>query len=397
MLISAFAQWDTLKKPNVNYFVSYVTNHNNSLYCGGGDGVYKFNGTSWDDLTNGTFQNSSNTNVEIIFAGTIMYSRSTVSGLYKSTDNGSTWEMDTVGLPSMGSYNNEPWSLFYDGENIFLSLGYSSYGFYRKQLSDNSWTKISEIGNSSSIVWGVTKLGSNLYAIATDGCWESSNSGLTWNKKTSTNLPQIYAQWHITNAGNTVIAHNSALYFGSDNGLFKSIDNGDSWTRIDNGFQTFYGSVGIAALYSDGTNLFASTRNTNNAYKSTDDGNTWTDLSYGLAGKISSFTVLNNKLYATIGTEKNVFFYNLGSSFTEQNDLININIYPNPAENSLFIDGINHNDNLNIEILSIDGKQILSQRLKENSINIEKLSSGIYFVKITDKEGKIGLQKITKK
>lgn len=396
-LNSTFAQWDTLIKPHENYFVSYITNHNNNLYCGGGNGIYKYNGSSWLDLTNGNFQNSSNTNVEIIFAGNTMYVRSTVKGIYKSNENGTTWEMDTAGLPQMSAYNNEPWSLFYDGTYIYASLGYYNYGFYRKQPSDNSWTKLSEIGNSSSIVWGLTKLGSNLYAIATDGCWESTNGGQTWNKKTSINLPQIYSNWHVTNAGNTFITHNSALYFGSDNGLFKSSDNGDNWTRIDNNFQTFYGSVGISALHSNGTDIFASTRNTNNAYKSSDNGNSWTDISSGLVGKISSFTWLNSKLYATIGTEKNVYFYNDGSSSVEKIDELKFNIYPNPTENSVFVGGLNSAEKYNIEILSIDGKQISNQELNGNSINIQDLSSGIYFVKVTDNEGKIGMQKITKR
>ncbi|OFX17263.1 MAG: hypothetical protein A2033_00330 [Bacteroidetes bacterium GWA2_31_9] len=389
--VAAFAQWDTIAKPSEYYFSNYVTTHNNELYCGGGNGVYKYNGTSWDDLTNGTFQSSSNTNVEVIFAGSYIYARTTAMGIYRSSDNGNTWEMDTVGLPQMSAYTNEPWSMFYDGTTLFVSFGYYGYNFFRKLPSENSWTKINEIGSSSSVVWGVTKQGSNLYAIATDGCWESTDGGQSWTKKTSTNLPQIYAQWHITNAGNTVITHNSALYFGSDNGLFKSTDSGDSWIRVDNGFQDFYNSVGIAALYSDGANLFASTRNTNNAYKSTDNGTTWTDLSAGLDGKISSFTKCNGKLYASIATQKNIYYFNDGSSgINDMSDLINVKLYPNPfSENAVIsIDNSEFNNaTLNItsvlgnsvkEIKNITGNQIL--------INRENLKSGIYIYNFKESE-----------
>lgn len=392
-LLTTFAQWDTIVKPSEYYFSTYVTNHNNELYCGGGNGVYKYNGTTWDELTNGTFQSSSNTNVEIIFAGTYIYVRSTAMGIYRSSDNGNTWEMDTVGLPAMSAYSNEPWSMFYDGTTLFVSLGYYGYNFYKKQPSENSWTKVNEIGSSSSVVWGLTKLGSNLYAIASDGCWESTNGGQSWTKKASTNLPQIYAQWHIVNAGNTVITHNSALYFGSDNGIFKSTDNGDSWTRVDNGFQDFYNTVGISALYSDGTNLYASTRATNNAYKSTDNGITWTDISSGLNGKISSITKCNGKVYAAIATEKNIYYLNSGSSgINDISESKNVKIYPNPFSESAILTVDNFElKNSTLTITSVIGNTITEiKNISGNkvTINRENLNSGIYFYTIK-KSGKI--------
>ena len=60
------------------------------------------------------------------------------------------------------------------------------------------------------------------------------------------------------------------------------------------------------------------------------------------------------------------------------------------------IEGLTDFKNNKVEIFTIDGKQILNQELIQYSINIQNLSSGIYFVKVTDKEGKIGMQKITK-
>ena len=74
-----------------------------------------------------------------------------------------------------------------------------------------------------------------------------------------------------------------------------------------------------------------------------------------------------------------------------------LNIYPNPTTGILNISGGNDFESVEIQIFSIDGKQILNKELNQNSINLESLNSGIYFVKIYENSGEIGMQKITKK
>jgi len=74
-----------------------------------------------------------------------------------------------------------------------------------------------------------------------------------------------------------------------------------------------------------------------------------------------------------------------------------LNFYPNPTNGILNISGITDFENIEIQIFSMDGKQIKNQQLIENTINIENFNSGIYFVKISKNAEQIWIQKITKK
>jgi hypothetical protein len=85
-----------------------------------------------------------------------------------------------------------------------------------------------------------------------------------------------------------------------------------------------------------------------------------------------------------------------GSVGTIDRELDNaINIFPNPAADyiQISIDGIDAN--LNIELMSLSGNVMIQQSLLSNneSINIDHLSTGLYFVKIFD-EGRFTVRKI---
>lgn len=62
-----------------------------------------------------------------------------------------------------------------------------------------------------------------------------------------------------------------------------------------------------------------------------------------------------------------------------------ITIYPNPASQKLFINGLSHNTN--VSIFDLDGKMFINEQTISNSIDIQKLKNGIYLIKIVDKNG----------
>ncbi len=55
-----------------------------------------------------------------------------------------------------------------------------------------------------------------------------------------------------------------------------------------------------------------------------------------------------------------------------------ITIYPNPAKDQLFIEGIDNQEI--VKILDIDGRLINSQALRSGKINIENLQAGVYLI-----------------
>jgi hypothetical protein len=70
-------------------------------------------------------------------------------------------------------------------------------------------------------------------------------------------------------------------------------------------------------------------------------------------------------------------------------------LFPNPVKNNLSIIGQKISQ---IEMYNINGKIVLSKKLEENtgvhSINIENIVDGIYYIKLSSKEGKIETQTI---
>ncbi|SDG86931.1 Por secretion system C-terminal sorting domain-containing protein [Psychroflexus sediminis] len=74
------------------------------------------------------------------------------------------------------------------------------------------------------------------------------------------------------------------------------------------------------------------------------------------------------------------------SSFAE------LSVYPNPVSSSLTVE-TNSTDELNLSLFDIRGKQIYSVKMSENkTIDLEAISSGMYFLKINN-----GVKSITKK
>lgn len=80
---------------------------------------------------------------------------------------------------------------------------------------------------------------------------------------------------------------------------------------------------------------------------------------------------------------------------TQENTLAKLILYPNPINNLLHI---NYNEELLLEIFDIQGKVLIKKKLRlgENEINMARLASGHYFIKITNNENQV-VKKVLKK
>ncbi len=84
--------------------------------------------------------------------------------------------------------------------------------------------------------------------------------------------------------------------------------------------------------------------------------------------------------YSTFSTEVDVVL----TSITGINNLENINIYPNPADNFIKLDLGDHN-NVTIKILDLGGKEVRMLKVKDSSeltIELNGLSNGAYLVSV---------------
>jgi hypothetical protein len=128
---------------------------------------------------------------------------------------------------------------------------------------------------------------------------------------------------------------------------------------------------------------------------STDNGNTWMDLYneneviYMNGNPLSGFAYIDGYVYteAFIPGRKSLYRYKLDIQSSVKTELINLSVYPNPAQSEV---NITYEKGLeSIEVIDINGRSMMSLNgLKlayEKSISVDELSTGTYFIRINDK------------
>ena len=86
-------------------------------------------------------------------------------------------------------------------------------------------------------------------------------------------------------------------------GVFRSTDNGDSWTEINNGLTSAY-VFSFAINSSD--HIFAGTSG-DGVFRSTDNGDTWTEINNGLTNLVVNSLAINSSDHILAGTYGGAF------------------------------------------------------------------------------------------
>ncbi|MFM2155480.1 MAG: hypothetical protein RL516_229 [Bacteroidota bacterium] len=225
----------------------------------------------------------------------IMYTTSASGGLYKSNNNGTTWNIvGTDVLPNAQcasvciDYTND--SIIYLGTGDPNYYG-TSYGVYKTVNAGASWTLVnSSIGNRMAIELLMDPNDHlTLIAATNNGIWKTTDGGQTWScKRVGGQFTDMC--WKANSGTNT-------LYAVTFDNLFKSDDRGETWIQLNNGL-TPPGSNG-----GQGIRLGVSPADSNIVYvamncdegtifKSTDGGN-------------SFITVYNNPSQSLTGYDAN--------------------------------------------------------------------------------------------
>ena len=128
--------------------------------------------------------------------------------------------------------------------------------------------------------------GSNIFAAENDaGVYRSTDNGLSW---TVTGITVAYV-YRFASIGTNLFAGDA------NSGVYLSTDNGVSWTSINKGLTNTL----IRTLFANGTNLYAGTRG-GGAFLSTDNGANWTSI-LGLNKYVYSFANIGSNLFAGTG------------------------------------------------------------------------------------------------
>jgi hypothetical protein len=268
------------------------------------------NGTTWTRLASSATLVSGNTTTftAIAASGTTVYAA--VSGVgfgslnpdgavFRSTNNGDAWTRITSGIANPASYN-----FLIDGARVFVA-GFD--GIYRSTNNGDSWTASNaglepKLETNKFFQSGTTLfMGTRYY-----GAYRSTDNGATWsaanNGLTRANSRAL-AVLDMALVGTTLIA-------STDSGVYRSTNNGDLWTRANGGFPNAVadGRAPVAPIVSIGNVVLAYAGGDNNnspvreLYRSTDNGATWSLSDAGLPSgyNIVSFAVSGTRLFAGV-------------------------------------------------------------------------------------------------
>ncbi len=249
--------------------------------------------------------------VDIEGAGSTLYVSAASGGIFKTEDNGFTWESifdDAITL-SIGdmAISNLDNQVFYVGTGEANagggSLAYDGEGVYKTTDGGNNWQNIGleNVGSIGRVAIDPTD--DNIVFVAAMGTLFSENiergifrthdGGATWQKvlyqSPKTGGIDVVIDPQNPNIVYAALWERERLLFdrtygGPTSGIYKSVDGGDNWVELTNGLPSDdMGRIGLAMAPSNPDVLYTTIArpggNLEGIYKSTDGGNSWIEKS----------------------------------------------------------------------------------------------------------------------
>jgi len=308
--------------------VSSILIHDKKTYIGAGTGVFMStdNGASWNKRgLNEESVHCLATNGKEIFAGAGYIGVSGASanaGVYRSTDQGTTWiHLDNNFLPVI------PISLAAH-EKTVVAGSESNWIIHSNDNGDN-WTYTNKYAGVLVLL-----VNDNTFFAGTWYGVYRSNDGIVWTQFTNELSKSLV---------HSLTAHGKTLFAGTDEGVYVSYNNADSWIPLLDGL--------------NGIRISSLTVNDNILFAGTFGGSVWKlDL--------STLSSAEEQIY----------------NHTE----LTLTLSPNPNNGILHISQHNANTDipLSVEIFSMQGEKIIEYTTEQNSftLDINHLSTGMYYV-----------------
>jgi photosystem II stability/assembly factor-like uncharacterized protein len=238
---------DTIPSAGITTAIVFDPQHSNIMYAGGsGGGVWKSydTGATWTELTDNILPNLSVSsiavdpvNTNIVYVGT-GYCYSSLpsyggSGLYKSTDGGTTFAKLTV-----ASNATQFIKVVVDPihDSIVVAVCWDQSTVYRSTDFGATWKSVFASGTTWDAI--VTPGPANtcaFYLIGGSGVNKSTNEGSTWTKVSTSNFPSSIGRSALaspTKAPNKVFALMTDPG-GTTAYLYESTDTGKTWVAQD--------------------------------------------------------------------------------------------------------------------------------------------------------------------
>jgi photosystem II stability/assembly factor-like uncharacterized protein/transposase-like protein len=262
----ASAQWVQTNGPYYVWDISSLAVSGSNIFAGIGSGVFLStnNGTSWTAVNSGLPTNSSINCLAVsgsnIFAGT-------GSGVFLSTNNGTSWTAVNSGLT-----NTAVEDLDVSGSNIFAAT--SGGGVFLSTNNGTSWAAVnSGLSPYGLYVNSLAVNGSNIFAgTFGSGVFLSNNNGTSWTAAVNSGLTCDTVFCFAVSGSN--------IFAGTASGVFLSTNNGTSWTAVKSGLPT---NSFIRSLAVSGTGEIFAGAGGAGVFLSTNNGTSWTAVNSGLS------------------------------------------------------------------------------------------------------------------
>ena len=276
-----------------------------------------------------------------------------------STNNGITWEFRNNGLPdNLAGFN---YLAIYDND-VFTCP--QSNGIYLSTDRGMNWSSRNIGLPNNSDISTLIKVGNNLFSSVTGnvkkkGIYKSSNNGNFWEQCTNglPLNPYVYGFYALENI----------IFASISDGIYISKDEGETWIKKSDGILKYT----INNFADDGEYIYAATNSSYTGPPEMRDFGKNGDAIY--RAKLSDFGI---------------------SEVKENVQISELNINPNPTSDFITIQFSNKElqpfaDGYKVQIFDVLGIEVMTESIhpmtSSHRMNVEKLQSGVYFIRIGNK------------
>ncbi len=362
----AFTQngWDVLQTNTALEFLDIQCYSTDTIFLFGEDGILL---KSFDAGNN--FTQLQNASASIYTAGFFktpdtVFVGNGAGNIVRSGNGGSNWGVTggcTCFISSICFSNN----LF----GLYSSLG----GVFTTSNGGNSWSAnaLTPFFNPNKFI----ALNDSVFvAVYHQSFYKSMNNGQSFNSDTLPYNSNSYLY------GLSFISDSIGFSTTGDGKLFKTTNQGATWNLVaDLGFSI------TDIVLTDSQNGFLVSGNQQKEIRKTSSGGLFWSLDYAATSTIKELNYDGHHVFACgqngMVLRKEIF----PTAIKEDDGVTAIKIFPNPAEDILFINGLNGKEKI-VLYNSIGESLITEFNFKQNHLNISSLHEGIYFLRITDAE-----------
>ena len=326
------ASWREANTGLTGAIITDMTEHRGVLLAGtAGDGVFRStdNGASWTEADAGLLARYVGGFVskgrDVFVTAFDEYdpsnARISVPGVYRSADNGLSWTavlIDTVRDAGGKIKTLHPLRTVCISDAGTIVVGGDEGVIWRSTTDGATWTRSAvttsallgqkEVPPVTAIAVG---LNSALFASTLgEGVYRSDDDGRSWTRIFGNERNGLDTLPTLARRVNHVLRERTALFAATDAGLYRSLSNGLTWARMNfpDSASALKETIMPQSLLSVGGALYAGT-DAHGVWRSLDDGLSWQKVNAGLAedADVTSFAATGaTDLY--IGLHGNVIF-----------------------------------------------------------------------------------------